>query len=134
METKINKLSEIDKRNPFTVPEDYFTGFNQRIMDCLPEKETVKPKAVSMWDKTKPWIYMAAMFMGLFFTFQLITRNSANQQRDSANQAATIQSAQFTDDYWSTVKITEEEFYQYLEDQLVNEGYYDYMYNRVYMN
>ena len=127
METKINKLSEIDKRNPFTVPEDYFARFNEEIMNRLPEKEIVKPKTVSMWDRAKPWVYMAAMFMGIFFTIQLLTRNTTNQ-------VATISSTQFTDDYWSTVQITEEEFYQYLEEQLVNDGYYDYMYNQVYMN
>jgi hypothetical protein len=127
METKINKLSEIEKRNPFTVPKDYFSRFNEHIMARLPEKEIVEPKKVSMWDKAKPWVYMAAMFMGIFFTIQLLTRNTTNQ-------VATISSTQFTDDYWSTVQITEEEFYQYLEEQLVNDGYYDYMYNQVYMN
>lgn len=127
METRINKLSEIDKRNPFTVPENYFSRFSEHIMNCLPEKEIVKPKKVSMWDKAKPWVYMAAMFIGIFFTIQLLTKNATNQ-------VATIPSTQFTDDYWSTVQITEEEFYQYLEEQLVNDGYYDYMYNQVYMN
>ncbi|HBK94381.1 MAG TPA: hypothetical protein DDZ69_05125 [Porphyromonadaceae bacterium] len=127
METKINKLSEIEKRNPFTVPEDYFSRLNEHIMNFLPEKEIIKPKKVSMWDKAKPWVYMAAMFMGIFFTIQLLTRNTTNQ-------VAAIPSTQFTDDYWSTVQITEEEFYQYLEEQLVNDGYYDYMYNQVYMN
>ena len=127
METKINKLSEIEKRNPFTVPEDYFSRLNEHIMNFLPEKEIIKPKKVSMWDKAKPWVYMAAMFMGIFFTIQLLTRNTTNQ-------VAAIPSTQSTDDYWSTVQITEEEFYQYLEEQLVNDGYYDYMYNQVYMN
>ena len=132
--TKINKLSEIDKRNPFTVPEDYFARFNEEIMNRLPEKEIVKPKTVSMWDRAKPWVYMAAMFMGIFFTIQLLTRNAVNQQQDSVNQIATIQSTQFTDDYWSKVQISEEEFYQYLEEQLVKDGYYDYMYNQINMN
>ena len=134
METKINKLSEIEKRNPFTVPEDYFSRLNEHIMNFLPEKEIIKPKKVSMWDKAKPWVYMAAMFMGIFFTIQLLTRNAVNQQQDSVNQIATIQSTQFTDDYWSKVQISEEEFYQYLEEQLVKDGYYDYMYNQINMN
>ena len=41
METKINKLSEIEKRNPFTVPEDYFSRLNEHIMNFLPEKEII---------------------------------------------------------------------------------------------
>lgn len=134
METKINKLNEIDKKNPFTVPENYFSRFNDEIMNRLPEKKIVKPKKVTMWDKAKPWVYMAAMFLGMFFMIQLLTKNTGNRQQNSANQAAGIQSTQFTDDYWSTVHITEEEFYQYLEEQLVNDGYYDYIYNQVNMN
>ena len=96
-------------------------------MTCLPEKAVEKPKKVSMWEKAKPWVYMAAMFIGIFFTIQLLTKNATTQ-------VATLPSTQFTDDYWSTVQITEEEFYQYLEEQLVNDGYYDYMYNQIYMN
>lgn len=134
MGTKINKLNEIDKRNPFTVPEGYFTRFNEEIMNHLPEKEAAKPKTVTIWDRAKPWVYMAAMFMGIFFTIQLLTRNAVNQQQDPANQIATIQSTQSTDDYWSKVQITEEEFYEYLEEQLVKDGYYDYMYNQINMN
>lgn len=133
METKINKLSDIDKRNPFTVPENYFARFNEEIMNRLPEKEIEVPKTVSMWDRVKPWIYMAAMFLGIFFVIQLITKTS-NIERNTGNTIATIQSTHFTDDYWSTVHISEEEFYQYLEDQLVKDGYYDYMYNQVNMN
>lgn len=133
METKIKNLNEIDKRNPFTVPENYFARFNEEIMNRLPEKEIAKPKTVSMWDRAKPWVYMAAMFVGIFFSIQLLTKNVINKDNNSASHLATIP-AQVTDDYWSKVEISEEEFYQYLEEQLVKDGYYDYMYNQVYMN
>lgn len=135
MKTKINKLDDIEKRNPFTVPDNYFANFNEEIMNRLPEKEVVHPQKVTMWTKAKPWVYMAAMFMGLFFTIRVITNNTNNQQSISVQQnAVSIPSAQFTDEYWSTVQITEEEFYQYLEDQLVEQGYYDYMYKQVSLN
>lgn len=134
MDKELNKISQIDKRNPFTVPENYFARFNEEIMNRLPEKEIKKPKTVSMWDKAKPWVYMAAMFMGIFFTLQLLVKNTTNNRRALADQAATLQSAQLADDYWSKVQITEEEFYRYLEDQLIKDGYYDYMYNQIYMN
>ena len=38
------------------------------------------------------------------------------------------------DNYWSNVQISEEEFYEYLEEQLVSDGYYDYMYNQISFN
>ena len=127
METNSNKLYEIDKRNPFTVPEDYFATINHKIMSRLPEKEmAAKPKTVPMWDKVKPWIYMAAMFLGLFFTIQVLTK-TAGIEKNTNNKAMTL----YAEDYWSNVHVSEEEFYQYLEDQIVTDGYYDYMYNQV---
>lgn len=135
MNIESNKLSEIKKKNPFTVPEGYFDRINEEIMNRLPEKEARQPATVSMWEKAKPWVYMAAMFMGLFFSIQLLTKNAKNQGGITRNGTAntTEESAQIPDTYWSTVRVSEEEFYQYIEEQLVRDGYYDYMYNQVSM-
>lgn len=136
METKFNKLKEIDKGNPFTVPENYFAQFNEEIMNRLPEKEYVPPRQVSLWDKVKPWVYMAAMFVGLYITINFLTKDageSFSAQQDNP-QPQTISTNVPSTNYWSNVHITEEEFYQYLEEQLVDEGYYDYMYNQLYLN
>lgn len=132
MDTKINKLEDIDKANPFRVPENYFEQFNREIMDKLPEKEIQKPQRVSMWDKVKPWIYMAAMFLGLYFTINFLTKDAQNSQAEANSQ--TLAANPGSGSYWSTVQVSEEEFYQYLENQLVEDGYYDYMYNAVYVN
>jgi len=138
MKTKINKLKEIDKtKNPFKVPENYFAQFNEEIMNLLPEKEFVAPRLVPMWDRVKPWVYMAAMFIGLYVTINFLTQDRDNE-RMTAGQSATEQTltvtSQADDNYWSTVQVTEEEFYQYLEEQMVDDDYYDYMYNQYYLN
>lgn len=126
METKFNRLEEIEKGNPFIVPENYFAQFNEEIMNRLPEKKVIPPQTVRMWDKVKPWVYMAAMFLGLFFTLKMLT--------DTARKSNTAHpvTASYTDSYWSTVKISEEDFYQYLEDQLLDDGFYDYVYDEFY--
>lgn len=126
METKFNKLEEIEKINPFSLPENYFAQFNQEIMNRLPEKSFVQPQTIKMWDKVKPWVYMAAMFVGLFFTIKMLTHTA----RESENSHSIATS--YTDSYWSTVKISEEDFYQYLEDQLMEDGFYDYVYDEFY--
>jgi len=137
METKINKLKEIDKtKSPFKVPDNYFAQFNEEIMNRLPEKVYVAPRPVSLWDKVKPWVYLAAMFIGIYFTVNFLTRNAEKTQNVTEQSDASIPSgiSQPIDNYWSTVSITEEEFYQFLEDQMVDDGYYDYMYNQYYLN
>lgn len=138
MKTKINKLTEIDKtKNPFKVPENYFAQFNEEIMNLLPEKELATPRAVPMWDRVKPWVYMAAMFIGLYVTINFLTQDRDNE-RMTTGQSTTEQTltgtSQADDNYWSTVQVTEEEFYQYLEEQMVDDDYYDYMYDQYYLN
>lgn len=130
MKSHFNKLEEIDrKRNPFKVPDNYFARLNEEIMNHLPEKEIVPPRTVSLWEKVKPWVYMAAMFVGLYITIQFLTR-----QADNGNVASRQSVVQIQESYWSTVQVTEEEFYEYLEEQLVEEGYFDYMYDQYYLN
>lgn len=126
METKkINNLSDIHDKNPFRVPENYFEEFTEKIMTQLPEKEFVAPHKITIWEKVKPWVYMAAMFAGLFFTIQFITRNAQNS---AIKPSALINTQTQNDTYWNTVQISEDEFYRYLEDQLIEESYYDYVY------
>lgn len=130
MKSHFNKLEEIDrKRNPFKVPDNYFARLNEEIMNHLPEKEIVPPQTVSLWEKVKPWVYMAAMFVGLYITIQFLTK-----QADNGNVASRQSVVQNQESYWSTVQVTEEEFYEYLEEQLVEEGYFDYMYDQYYLN
>ena len=63
-EDKIQK--KIGTENPFRVPEGYFENLTSEVMNRLPEKEKVivKEKVPTMWDRVKPWAYMAAMFVG----------------------------------------------------------------------
>ncbi|MEA4918387.1 hypothetical protein SDC9_140548 [bioreactor metagenome] len=137
METKINKLEEIDKTtNPFKVPENYFAQLNEEIMNRLPEKEIVTPQPVSMWDKMKPWVYLAAMFIGLYFTVNYLKKSPGSgnpTENQMISQQMLSSSSVSTENYWSTVQITEEEFYQYLEEQLIDDSYFD-MYHQYYLN
>ncbi|MBO7418565.1 MAG: hypothetical protein J6U14_06475 [Bacteroidaceae bacterium] len=59
-------LRKVGKSNPFTVPEGYFEGLTNRVMDSLPEKPIpeYKTRPLTWWDKAKPSVYLAAMFVG----------------------------------------------------------------------
>lgn len=141
MKTKFNKLQEIDKTNPFKVPENYFEKFNEEIMNHLPDKEYAEPQIVTtqivtMWDRVKPWVYMAAMFVGLYITINFLTnsRSNSNVSTDPVVTQQVISDYTNPESYWSNVHITEEEFYLYLEEQLIDDGYFDYMYDQYYFN
>ena len=129
----MNKLDEIGNKNPFTVPENYFLNVNDEIMSRLPEKKKVVPEKVTMWKKIEPWFYMAAMFIGAFFMIQTL-QNTAGKKSSASEDIVTFSDANAGESHWSNVQISEEEFYEYLEEQLINDGYYDYMYNQVSFN
>jgi hypothetical protein len=136
MKAKTSKLNEIDKtKNPFKVPENYFETLNEEIMSRLPEKEFVAAPPVTMWEKVKPWVYLAAMFIGIYVTVDFLTgdANSSPLTSQQISDNETVSISETADSYWSTVHITEE-FYQFLEEQVVEDGYYDYMYNQYYLN
>ena len=57
-------LGEIGRENPFRVPEGYFEHFASELMTRLPEKEKVVVNQPTTWEKVRPWVYMAAMFVG----------------------------------------------------------------------
>lgn len=63
-EDKIRKATGTE--NPFRVPDGYFENLTSEIMNRLPEKEDwdAEREEPTTWQKIRPWLYMAAMFVG----------------------------------------------------------------------
>ena len=79
MKTTDNKLGIIGKTNPFKAPEGYFELVQEQILSQLPEKESRKPQVVSLWERMKPWVYMAAMFTGIMLMVNIfVDRRETN--------------------------------------------------------
>ena len=76
------KISQkIGKKNPFTVPENYFENFTQELMDKLPAKEAVlQTEAPTLWQRVKPWLYMAAMFCGIMLSVRIFVGNPQQEE------------------------------------------------------
>ena len=70
MKTEQNNLDRLKGKNPFTVPEGYMEGLTANIMSQLPEREPEEEvKKVSLMDRVRPWLYMAAVFAAAFSCF-----------------------------------------------------------------
>lgn len=76
-----NKLKEkVGTRLPYKVPEGYFESFKKNLMSSLPEyPEAAKPKQLSKWQRIKPYVYLAAMFAGIWCMMQIF-HNMSNQE------------------------------------------------------
>ena len=115
---------------PFKVPEGYFAQFNKEIMNRLPEKsETSATKRISMWDRAKPLLYIAAMFAGVYFSITLLTNNERFNYLTAQQEAEQQQ----TESQWANVQISEREFFQFVEDQLAEFRFRE-MLNHLHLN
>ncbi len=86
MKEEDNILKRVGKENVFRVPDGYFENLASEVMSQLPEKETpafVK-REPTRWDRIKPWLYMAAMFVGA----ALIIRVASVDRVPSADRMA----------------------------------------------
>ena len=79
---KNSKLDVLKGKQPFRVPEGYMAGLTNQVMDRLPElPKEEEPQSVSLMDRIRPWLYLAAVFigMGLFFRIIVDADKSVNQ-------------------------------------------------------
>ena len=104
-----------DSTDPFRVPEGYFEGLTDRIMAALPEPsaEATQPPTVSLMDKVKPLLYLAASFLGMMLLFKGL---SALRPADrAAERTLFVQHA--TTAYPTVLTDDEADFLDYLEAQ-----------------
>lgn len=73
-------LSRNGRRDGMTVPEGYFADFAARVNAMLPDRpeltsgaETVIRAPRSLWQRVRPYTYMAAMFAGVWCMLKMFT-------------------------------------------------------------
>ncbi|MDL2222474.1 hypothetical protein LJB98_00060 [Bacteroidales bacterium OttesenSCG-928-M11] len=114
MTKKSSQLDQISRENPFKVPEGYFEGLSTQILSNLPEREE-ETKVVSLWERIKPWTYMAAMFIGIALMVKVFVGTSP--EKSSGNILNLSSSADI------------EEFYNYYEEQSIRNEYRETIYS-----
>lgn len=98
-------LSQLPGHDGMTVPEGYFADFQRRMSESLPERE---PRVVEMprtlWQKVRPYVYLAAMFAGIWCMLQMFammgTASTGLTPESSPVLAEAISSDEFMDDYY----------------------------------
>lgn len=125
MEMMQKDIDSLKGRNPFNVPEGYFEGLEDRIMEQLPELPPLEEESeeISLFDRIKPVLYLAAVFVGLGFFFKIIapeeeTMDQSNfllVKADAEAEALAEQEYDEDEAYW---EFLEEE---YLEKMMIEE-------------
>jgi len=119
MGERFNKLDDFKGRKPFRVPERYFEDFTEKMMRRLPAKEPAEETqtVVSLLDRVKPWLYLAASFIGMAVVFSIIYKAASPMEQETPAVTVTSPSASDEDD----------EFLEYIEDMYADK-YASYYY------
>ena len=112
-------IEDEKKKNSFRVPEGYMEGLTDRIMARLPEcpqqKET---KVVSMADKIRPWLYLAASFIGLLLSFKGIQGERVQKDHTADPLLVKMEAPEAS---LNAISEEDQEFLEYLEAQYADE-------------
>lgn len=118
MKEDTNLKNRFGSDNHFTVPEDYFKNLVPTIMEQLPEVEVKTTPPIRLWDRVKPWLYMAAMFGGLLFTIRSVV--GFGSTNGTSEQLIDEQFSEIPDEYIDPVidqmMVDDYTLYVYLSD------------------
>ena len=113
-----NILKKAGTDNPFSIPDHYFEDFSRNLMAKLPEKEPLPlPEEPTLWQRVKPWIYMAAMFCGIMLSVRVFVGDPQKEEIPHINVA---DAENIPDEDWEIIidRIMMDDYtiYQYLTD------------------
>ena len=101
MKEETNILNKIGKEPGFKVPQGYFDNFKKEMMSKLPEKEIKAEPKTTTWLRLRPFVYMAAMFAGVWLMMQIFSdMKQANNKKLGFNPeiANAMSDDKFVDD------------------------------------
>lgn len=120
-----NKHTSLPKTNGMTVPPDFFENFTSKMMERIPAEEP-KPQVAekrTIWQIIRPYVYMAAMFAGIWLMMNMSTFFTPDQPAPATSKALLAEvvnpeSVSYVDDYMVASQ-SDYDFY----DDLYNSGF-----------
>ncbi len=88
-----DRLNEkIARDTGFRVPEGYFEQFIEHTSQSLPERKQREIR-LSRWQKVRPYVYLAAMFAGIWCMMKMFHTMSGERPLDLDNPPALVAQA-----------------------------------------
>lgn len=115
-------IDKYGRETGFSVPENYFDTLETTIMDKLPPYQDIQ-RTVEMtkWQRVKPYVYLAAMFLGIWLMMNVFHRVSGGGSLSLENPPAAIASAMAleSDEYIPYISVEND----YMLEREVTESY-----------
>lgn len=116
-------LKKINRNDGMTVPEGFFENFAAKMEAMLPERpEAEQPRRIehrTTWQRIRPYVYMAAMFAGIWCMLKMFTMMGPGNIDLSIDKNHILTDALSDDNF----------VYEYIIDDLNDSELFDEMYN-----
>ena len=110
------------RHSGFRVPDGYFESLTQQVMDRLPEAETETAQASAeiitlaeptLWQRVRPWLYMAAMFVGAAFIIRMASPSAEEKAAALAHEEAESQEIEYIENALDAAMMDDYSLYMY---------------------
>lgn len=119
MKTEDKLKQKVGTDTGFRVPDGYFENAFSQIMESLPEREVSKPVPLSKWQRIRPYVYLAAMFAGIWCMmkmFHMITNVPVSLENPPVAVAEAVMNLE-TSEETNIVNIEEEELLTHIVEE-----------------
>ncbi|MCM1292847.1 MAG: hypothetical protein NC230_04630 [Bacteroides sp.] len=101
-----------DGNGGMTVPDGYFESFEQRMCRMLPKQEWEEPQTTkvmpkTVWQKVRPYVYLAAMFLGIWCMMQMFDMMRVDPMDNQITSNKTLMAAISNDNFYYDIVATE---------------------------
>lgn len=123
MDKNSDILAKINKDSGMTTPEGYFADFAKRMEQSLPNKEPQQEKIMprSRWQQVRPYVYLAAMFTGIWCMLKMFTMMSPSENGLSIDNnpslISALNDALFIEDFYSEENINSYDLLEEMYDE-----------------
>lgn len=84
-------IERYGRKGPWRMPDGYLDSVCVDVLAALPEFPVVpQPVKMSRWQRVKPYVYLAAMFGGIWCMMQMFHHAAGNSQLNLDNPPAHI--------------------------------------------
>lgn len=113
------------RHSGFRVPDGYFESLTQQVMDRLPEAETETAQASAevitlteptLWQRVRPWLYLAAMFVGAAFIIRIASPSADEKAAALAHEEAESQEIEYIENALDAAMMDDYSLYMYLAE------------------
>ena len=118
MEMKQNKLDELKGKNPFNLPEGYLEGLTEQIMAQIPDASHKEARKISLHNRIRPWLYLAATFVGLLILLRVFN-NPVSQGADYRDEELFLQ-VLVTGEELQIISDEDMDFLEFMENQYLD--------------